>query len=69
MYSYHDYSKAGFPNGGGYQGTDVQKAKLQRSYERKVEFSKCVISTPFLLPQKSKGDRKTDFVTSVLSPS
>ncbi|KAL7415884.1 glycoside hydrolase superfamily [Mrakia frigida] len=39
-YAYHDYTNFGFPAGGGYQATEDQKAKLKRSFERKVEFMK-----------------------------
>jgi len=30
-YAYHDYTNFGFDEGGGYQATDEQKAKLKRS--------------------------------------
>jgi hypothetical protein len=38
VYAIHDYASMGFPAGQPYTGTDEQKATLQRSYERKVEF-------------------------------
>ncbi|CDZ97041.1 endoglucanase family 5 glycoside hydrolase [Phaffia rhodozyma] len=38
VYAYHDYSNFGFPLGGGYHRTDSQKEKLQKSWERKVQF-------------------------------
>lgn len=38
VYACHDYSFYGFPIGEPYIGTDAQKAKLRKSFERKVTF-------------------------------
>lgn len=43
-------SKYGFDGSGGYQGTEEQKGKLLRSWERKVEFMKCVRVVSIPLP-------------------
>lgn len=40
VYAMHDYATMGFPAGEPYVGTPEQKAFLQKSYERKVEFMK-----------------------------
>ena len=38
VYSCHDYSFMGFPIGDPYLGTDAQKMKLRKSFERKVTY-------------------------------
>ncbi|KAF7595253.1 hypothetical protein BBP40_006753 [Aspergillus hancockii] len=38
VYSIHDYASMGFPTGQRYKGTSEQKAQLERTYLRKVEF-------------------------------
>ncbi|CZR62653.1 related to endoglucanase [Phialocephala subalpina] len=38
VYACHDYSTFGFPRGHIYDGTEEQKAKLRRSFERKVQY-------------------------------
>lgn len=38
VYACHDYSMMGFPTGDPYLGTAAQKAKLRKSFERKVAF-------------------------------
>jgi hypothetical protein len=38
VYACHDYSMMGFPVGDPYLGTSAQKAKLRKSFERKVAF-------------------------------
>ncbi|KAJ3533118.1 hypothetical protein NM208_g8132 [Fusarium decemcellulare] len=38
VYAIHDYIKMGFPSGSRYKGTDEQKDKLRRQFERKCEF-------------------------------
>ena len=38
VYSCHDYSMMGFPIGDAYLGTDEQKMKLRKSFERKVTY-------------------------------
>ncbi|KAG8894347.1 hypothetical protein FRB99_001344 [Tulasnella sp. 403] len=38
VYAIHDYSTFGFPSGERYKGTPEQKAKMLRSFERKIEF-------------------------------
>jgi hypothetical protein len=38
VYACHDYSMMGFPIGDPYLGTEAQKAKLRKSFERKVAF-------------------------------
>ncbi|GFF56923.1 endoglucanase C [Aspergillus udagawae] len=38
VYACHDYAKMGFPGQEVYVGTDEQKAKLRRQFERKVQF-------------------------------
>lgn len=41
-YAIHDYSNYGFPAGDRYKGTEDQKARLKRAYDRKVEYHKRV---------------------------
>jgi hypothetical protein len=38
VYAMHDYSSMGFPSQPQYEGTNEQKTKLRKSFERKVEF-------------------------------
>ncbi|KAK0707133.1 glycoside hydrolase superfamily [Lasiosphaeria miniovina] len=40
VYAIHDYATMGFPAGEPYVGSPAQKERLQKSYERKVEFMK-----------------------------
>lgn len=40
VYAIHDYATMGFPAGQPYVGTAEQKAVLQKTYERKVQFMK-----------------------------
>jgi len=40
VYSCHDYSPYGFPDGERYKGTPEQKERLARTLERKVEYQK-----------------------------
>jgi aryl-phospho-beta-D-glucosidase BglC (GH1 family) len=38
VYACHDYNFMGFPTGDAYLGTDAQKQKLRKSFERKVRY-------------------------------